>query len=90
MTTLLVHAWHSVPGGVRPICLKDHGYEDSAILHSRAVDVIAFADSEELAHNFAATLVNVRINHRWAVPEPLESILKACEIGEGTHDDGKE
>lgn len=28
MTTLLfLHGWHSVPGGVKPTYLKDHGYE---------------------------------------------------------------
>jgi hypothetical protein len=28
MTTILfLHGWHSVPGGVKPIYLKDHGHE---------------------------------------------------------------
>ena len=27
MTILFLHGWHSVPGGVKPTYLKDHGHE---------------------------------------------------------------
>lgn len=27
MKILFLHGWHSVPGGVKPTCLKDHGHE---------------------------------------------------------------
>ena len=27
MKILFLHGWHSVPGGVKPIYLKDHGHE---------------------------------------------------------------
>lgn len=27
MKVLFLHGWHSVPGGVKPTCLKDHGHE---------------------------------------------------------------
>lgn len=118
MKILFLHGWHSIPGGVKPTYLKDHGHEvinpaldddfdaalrtaqaefdkhqpqvvvgssrggavamnidsgdaklvllcpawknwgtamtvrpDTVILHSRADDVIPFADSEELVRN---------------------------------------
>jgi hypothetical protein len=49
------------------------------ILHSRADDVVPFADSEELAKNSGVTLIEVGTDHRLADPEPLEAMLKACE-----------
>lgn len=52
---------------------------DSVILHSRADDVILFADSEELARFSGATLIDVGTDHRLADPEPLAAMLKACE-----------
>ena len=52
---------------------------DTVILHSRADEVIPFADSEELARNSGATLIEVGTDHRLADPEPLETMLKACE-----------
>jgi len=51
----------------------------TVILHSRADDVIPFADSEELARNSGATLIEVGTDHRLADPEPLEALLKACD-----------
>jgi len=146
MTILFLHGWHSVPGGVKPTYLKDHGHEvinpalddddfaqavktaqaefdkhqpqvvvgssrgeavamniksgaaklvllcpawkkwgtaktikpGTVILHSRADDVIPFADSEELAKNSGAMLVEVGSDHRQADPEPLEAMLRAC------------
>lgn len=148
MRILFLHGWHSVPGGVKPTYLKDHGHEvinpalddddfdaavrtaqdafdrhqpqvvvgssrggavamninsgdanlvllcpawknwgtvktvrpDTAILHSRADDVIPFADSEELAKNSKATLIEVGSDHRLADPEPLSVMLWACEL----------
>lgn len=147
MKVLFLHGWHSVPGGVKPTYLKDHGHEvinpalddddfdaalataqaefdqhqpqvvvgssrggavamninsgdaklvllcpawknwgtaktvrtDTVILHSRADDVIPFADSEELAKNSGAKLIEVGSDHRLADPEPLAAMLKACE-----------
>ena len=147
MKVLFLHGWHSVPGGVKPTFLKEHGHEvinpvlddddfDAAlasahavfdrhhpevvvgssrggavamninsgtarlvllcpawknwgtakivkpgtvILHSRADDVIPFADSEELAKNSGAALIEVGTDHRLADQEPLEAMLKACE-----------
>lgn len=147
MKILFLHGWHSVPGGVKPTYLKDHGNEvinpalndddftlavttaqaeadkhqpqvvvgssrggavamninigdaklvllcpawknwgtektvrpDTVILHSRADDVIPFADSEELARNSGATLIEVGTDHRLADQEPLEAMLRACE-----------
>lgn len=56
---------------------------DTVILHSRADDVIPFADSEELVRNSglpAYTLTEVGSDHRLADPEPLAAMLKACEL----------
>ena len=52
---------------------------NTVILHSRADDVIPFADSEELAKVSRATFVEVGSDHRLADPEPLAAMLKACE-----------
>jgi len=147
MKILFLHGWHSIPGGVKPTFLKDHGHTvinpalddddfaaalataqeafdlhqpevvvgssrggavamninsgiaklvllcpawknwgtaktvrpDTVILHSRADDVIPFADSEELARNSGAMLIEVGNDHRLADPEPLAAMLKACE-----------
>jgi len=51
----------------------------TVILHSRADDVIPFADSEELARTSGAKLIEVGTDHRLANPEPLEAMLRACE-----------
>ena len=153
MKTLFLHGWQSVPGGVKPTNLKDHGHEvinpklpdddfgeavriaqaefdkhqpqvvvgssrggavamninsgmaklvllcpawkkwgtmrtvkpGTVILHSRADDVIPFADSEELVRNSglpASALVEVGDDHRLADPEPLAKMLEACEAAD--------
>lgn len=69
---LLCPAWKKY-GAVRTV------KPDTVILHSIADDVIPFADSEELAKNSGATLIEVGTDHRLANPEPLEAMLKACE-----------
>ncbi len=150
MIILFLHGWHSVPGGVKPTYLKDHGHtvinpalddDDFAvalataqaafdkyqpqvvvgssrggavamnidsgsarlvllcpawknwgtattvkpgtvILHSRADEVIPFADSEELVRNSglpASALIEVGNDHRLADAEPLAAMLMACE-----------
>lgn len=149
MKVLFLHGWHSVPCGVKPTCLKDHGHTvinpaladddfDAAlataqadfdrhkpdvvvgssrggalamnlkmrneqarlvllcpawkrwgraqtvkpgtvILHSRADDVVPFADSEELAKGSGAMLIEVGSDHRLADPEPLAAMVRACE-----------
>ncbi len=50
----------------------------TVILHSRADDVVPFADSEELARTIGATLIEVGNDHRLADPEPLAAMLRAC------------
>jgi hypothetical protein len=140
VTILFLHGWQSVPGGVKPTYLAQHGHEvinpklpdddfadairiaqeefdkhqpdvvvgssrggavamniesgqarlvllcpawkkygtartvkpDAVILHSRADDVVPFADSEELVRNSGVTLIEVGT-------EPLEAMLRACE-----------
>ena len=47
----------------------------TVILHSRADDVIPFADSEELAKNSGTTVFEVGNDHRLADPEPLRKML---------------
>ena len=153
MKILFLHGWQSVPGGVKPTYLAQHGHEvinpklpdedfeeavriaqaefdkhqpqvvvgssrggavamninsgdtplvllcpawkkfgtartvkqNTTILHSRADDVVPFADSEELVRNSglpATALVEVGNDHRLADPEPLEAMLQACERAE--------
>jgi pimeloyl-ACP methyl ester carboxylesterase len=150
MKILFLHGWQSVPGGVKPTYLAQHGHEvinpklpddniDEAvriaqaevdthrpdvivgssrggavamnlasrearlvllcpawrrhgtarkvkagtiILHSRADDVVPFADSEELIRKSglpASALIEVGSDHRLADPEPLKAMLSACE-----------
>ncbi|RLT20720.1 MAG: alpha/beta hydrolase [Planctomycetota bacterium] len=57
--------------------------KDAVILHSRADDVIPFADSMELVRNSdlpSGALIEVGTDHRLADPEPLEAMLKACSF----------
>src|SRR6476469_6533228 len=57
--------WHGTARTVKP---------RSVILHSRADDVVSFADSEELVKNSglpASALVEVGTDLRLAAPEPL-------------------
>jgi len=77
-------------GGVKLVLLcpawKRHGTArtvkpGTVILHSRADDVVPFADSEELVKNSglpASALVEVGTDHRLADPEPLRKMLEAC------------
>ncbi len=151
MKILFLHGWQSVPGGVKPTFLAQHGHEvvnpklpdedfeeavkiaqaefdkhqprvivgssrggavamnvrssarlvllcpawkkwgttktvkpGTVILHSRADDVIPFADSEGLVRISglpASALIEVGDDHRLADPEPLEAMLRAC-VGE--------
>ena len=149
MKILFLHGWQSVPGGVKPTFLAQHGHkiinpalpdEDltlavkiaqaefdkhkpdvvvgssrggavamninsgdarlvllcpawkkygtaktvkagTVILHSRADDVVPFADSEELVRTSGlptTALVEVGSDHRLAEPEPLAAMLQAC------------
>ena len=55
---------------------------DPILLHSRADDVVPFADSEELVRNSglpATALIEVGSDHRLADQEPLAAMLAACE-----------
>ena len=52
-------------------------------LHSRADDVVLFADSVELTTNSRlpeTALIEVGRDHRLADPEPLEALLRAVEV----------
>ncbi len=54
----------------------------TVILHSRADDVIPFADSEELIRNSGlplSALIEVGNDHRLADGEPLAAMLLECE-----------
>jgi hypothetical protein len=54
----------------------------TAILHSRADDVVPFADSEELVRNSglpASALIEVGNDHRLADPGPLAAMLRECQ-----------
>src|SRR5438552_3343633 len=150
MKILFLHGWQSVPGGVKPTYLAQHGHEvinpklpdddfeeavrlgqaefdkhqpdvvvgssrggavamninsgkarivllcpawkkfgttrtlkpGAVILHSRADDVIPFANSEELVRNSGlpiSALLEVGADHRLADPEPLARMLRECE-----------
>ena len=62
----------------------------TTILHSRADDVIPFADSEELVRNSDLPdyiLVETGNDHRLADPESLEIMLEACLVGEDEEDE---
>ncbi len=50
----------------------------TVILHSRADDVVPFADSVALARSSGATLIEVGTDHRLADQEPLEAMMKVC------------
>ena len=72
---LLCPAWrkHGTARTVKP---------GTVILHSRADDVVPFADGEELVSNSglpASALIEVGDDHRLADPEPLRKMLEACE-----------
>ena len=72
---LLCPAWkrHGTARTVKP---------GTVILHSRADDVVPFADSEELVRNSslpATALIEVGTDHRLADPEPLAAMLRACK-----------
>jgi alpha-beta hydrolase superfamily lysophospholipase len=84
----------NLDSGATPLVLlcpawKKHGLARAAkqgttVLHSRADDVVPFADSEELVRNSglpATALVEVGTDHRLADPEPLAALLRACEGG---------
>ncbi len=130
MPILFLHGWQSVPGGVKPTFLAQHGHEvinpklpdedfeeavriaqvamniksgnarlvllcpawkkwgtaktvkpSTLILHSKADDVVPFADSEQLVRNSGlpvTALIEVGTDHLLADPEPLEAMLKVC------------
>jgi hypothetical protein len=152
MKILFLHGWQSVPGGVKPTYLAQHGHEvinpklpdedffeavriaqeefdkhqpqvvvgssrggavamcinsvdarvvllcpawkrwgtartvkrNTTILHSRADDVVPFADSEELLRTSglpASAMIEVGTDHRLADLEPLTAMLTTCERG---------
>ena len=61
----------------------------TVILHSRADDVIPYADSEELVRNSGLpvyTLIEVGNDHRLADPESLDLMLAACRMDDDDED----
>jgi hypothetical protein len=55
---------------------------NTTILHSRADDVVPFANSEELVRISGlpeSALIEIGDDHRLADDEPLEAMLDACE-----------
>src|ERR1044071_5358995 len=48
MKILFLHGWHSVPGGVKPTYLKDHGHEviNPALPHENFLGAIRIAQAE--------------------------------------------
>jgi hypothetical protein len=55
----------------------------TVILHSRADDVVPFADSEDLVRLSglpASALIELGSDHRLADPEPLAAMLRECEV----------
>jgi hypothetical protein len=74
---LLCPAWRKYAPDVR-------AKPGTVVLHSRADDVVPFADSEELVRASglpSAALVEVGGDHRLADPEPLAALARACEAG---------
>jgi hypothetical protein len=69
---------------------KKHGTartakKNTTILHSRADDMVPFADSEELVGSSslpASVLIEVERSSALADPEPLKAMLAACEGAE--------
>jgi hypothetical protein len=60
--------------------------KNTTVLHSRADDVVPFADSEELVRKSglpARALIEVGDDHRLADPAPLRKMLEACEGAAG-------
>jgi hypothetical protein len=58
----------------------------TTILHSRADEVIPFAESEELSRKSGlrpSALVAIGTDHRLADAAPLEAMLRACEAALG-------
>ena len=56
---------------------------NAVILHSRADDVVPFADSQELLANSGLPremLIEIGSDHRLADPEPLARMLRECEM----------
>lgn len=48
MKILYLHGWHSVPGGIKPTYLKDHGFEviDPALANDDFDTALATAQAE--------------------------------------------
>jgi hypothetical protein len=60
----------------------------TVILHSRADDVVPFADSQELIANSGlpkSALIEIGTDHRLAEPAPLKAMLEACQQAAREH-----
>ena len=73
--TLLCPAWmkYGTAKTVKPITI---------ILHSRADDIVPFADSKKLVRTSGlpkSALIEIGNDHRLAETEPLAMMLRACE-----------
>ncbi|HEY7326304.1 MAG TPA: hypothetical protein VH592_01595 [Gemmataceae bacterium] len=54
MKILFLHGWQSVPGGVKPTFLKDHGHEviNPALPHEDFAEAVRMASSSETTEDF--------------------------------------
>jgi len=87
---LFLHGWHSVPGGVKPTYLIDHGHEvinpvldDDDFDTAVATGVIPFSDSEELVARSGLppeTLIEIGSDHRLADAASLSVMLWVCNL----------
>jgi hypothetical protein len=75
---LFLHGWQSVPGGVKPSFLAQHGQE---VVNPKLPDedfneAVRIAQAEFDRHQPDVIVGN---DHRLADPEPLEAMRAACD-----------
>ena len=79
MKILFLHGWQSVPGGVKPTFLAQHGHE---VINPKLPDedfaaAVKIAQAEFDSGLSALALIEVGNDHRLADLEPLEAMLMA-------------
>src|SRR5690349_10245437 len=62
MKILFLHGWQSVPGGVKPTYLKDHGHEvvNPALPHDDFAETVRIAQAEFDRHRFQVVVGSSR------------------------------
>ena len=62
MKILFLHGWHSVPGGVKPTFLKDHGHEviNPALPHEDFAEAVRIGQAEFDTHRPQAVVGSSR------------------------------